>query len=107
VDQGINLKGCLYFIGKGNLKFSLSKWRVTSKIALHVTYHVYHLNDIENYNLSETKEHTWWKDRTISLMKHWCFEYIETVMTSQHIGINDNLEDNKKAVVEKCEKLTI
>jgi hypothetical protein len=25
VDQGINLKGCLYFIGKGNLKFSLSK----------------------------------------------------------------------------------
>ena len=28
------------------------------------------------------------------------FDYIETVMTSQHIGINDNLEDNKKAVVE-------
>jgi len=24
MDQGINLKGCLYFIGKGNLKFSLS-----------------------------------------------------------------------------------
>ena len=23
--QGINLKGCLNFIGKGNLKFSLSK----------------------------------------------------------------------------------
>ena len=23
--QGINLKGCLYFIGKGNLTFSLSK----------------------------------------------------------------------------------
>ena len=23
-------------------------------------------------------------------------------MTSQHIGINDNLEDNKKAVVERC-----
>ena len=29
------------------------------------------------------------------------FEYIETVMTSQHIGINDNLEDNKKAVLER------
>ena len=31
------------------------------------------------------------------------------VMTSQHIGINDNLEDNKKAVVERCtnSKLTI
>jgi hypothetical protein len=66
--QGINLKGCLYFIGKGNLKFSLSKWRVTSKIALHVCievfvesahYHVYHLSDVENYNISETKEHTW------------------------------------------------
>ena len=28
------------------------------------------------------------------------FEYIETVMTSQHIGINDNLEDNKKAILE-------
>ena len=24
-QQGINLKGCLYFVGKGNLKFSLSK----------------------------------------------------------------------------------
>ena len=35
------------------------------------------------------------------------FEYIETGMTSQHIGINDNLEDNKKAVVERCKKLTI
>ena len=35
------------------------------------------------------------------------FEYIETVMTSQHIGINDNLEDNKKAVVERCKKLAI
>jgi hypothetical protein len=23
--QGINLKGCMYFIRKGNLKFSLSK----------------------------------------------------------------------------------
>ena len=34
------------------------------------------------------------------------FEYIESVMTSQHIGINDNLEDNKKAV-ERCKKLTI
>ena len=34
-NQGINLKGCLYFIGKGNSKFSLSKWRITSKIALH------------------------------------------------------------------------
>jgi hypothetical protein len=34
------------------------------------------------------------------------FEYIETVMTSQHIGINDNLEDNKKTVVERCKKLT-
>ena len=52
--QGINLKGCLYFIGKGNFKISLSKWRVTSKIALHVCieifvesahYHVYHLID--------------------------------------------------------------
>ena len=59
--QGINLKGCLYFIGKGNLNFSLSKWRVTSKIALHVCievfvasahYHVYHLSDVENYH--------WW-----------------------------------------------
>ena len=59
--QGINLKGCLYFIGKGNLKFSLSKWRFTSKIALHVCievfvesahYHVYHLSDVENYNIS-------------------------------------------------------
>ena len=36
LHQGINLKDCLYFIGKGNLEFSLSKWRVTSKIALHV-----------------------------------------------------------------------
>ena len=35
------------------------------------------------------------------------FEYIETVMTSQHIGINDNLEDNKKALLEKCKKVTI
>jgi hypothetical protein len=35
------------------------------------------------------------------------FEYIETVMKSQHIGINDNLEANKKAVVERCKKLTI
>ena len=36
------------------------------------------------------------------------FEYIiETVMTSQHIGINDNHEDNKKAAVERCKKLTI
>jgi hypothetical protein len=35
------------------------------------------------------------------------FEYIETVMTSPHFGINDNLEDNKKAVVERCKKLTI
>ena len=35
------------------------------------------------------------------------FEYIETVMISQHIGINDNLEDNKKVVVERCKKLTI
>ena len=52
--QGINLKGCLYFIGKGNSKFSLSKWRVTSKIALHVCievfvesahYHVYHIRE--------------------------------------------------------------
>ena len=24
-EQGINLKGCLYFIGKGNSKFSFSK----------------------------------------------------------------------------------
>jgi hypothetical protein len=61
--QGINLKGCLYFIGKGNLKFSLSKWRVTSKIALHVCievfvesahYHVYHLSDVENNNITHT-----------------------------------------------------
>jgi hypothetical protein len=53
----------LYFIGKGNLKFSLSKWRVTSKIALHVCievfvesahYHVYHLSDVENNNITHT-----------------------------------------------------
>ena len=77
--QGINLKGWLYFIGKGNLKIFLSKWRVTSKIALHVCievfvesahYHVYHLSDVENYNISETKEHTWWKDRTNLVIKH-------------------------------------
>ena len=24
------------------------------------------------------------------------------VLTSQHIGINDNLEDSKKAVVKRC-----
>ena len=44
------------------------------KIALHVCievfvesahYHFYHLSDAENYDISETKEHTWWKDRTI------------------------------------------
>jgi hypothetical protein len=22
-------------------------------------YHVYHLSDVENYNISETKEYTW------------------------------------------------
>ena len=22
-------------------------------------YHVYHLSDVENFNISETKEHTW------------------------------------------------
>ena len=27
------------------------------------------------------------------------------VMTSQHIGINDNLKDNKKAVEERCKKI--
>ena len=41
INQGINLKGCLYFIRKGNLKFSLSKWRVTSKTALHVCIEVF------------------------------------------------------------------
>jgi hypothetical protein len=40
-EQGINLKGCFYFIGKGNLKISLSKCRVTSKIALHVCIEVF------------------------------------------------------------------
>ena len=53
----------MYFIGKGNLKYSLSELRVTSKIALHVC-----MNDI---------------------------------------GINDNLEDTKKAIVERCKKVTI
>ena len=37
----------------------------------------------------------------------WMFEYIETVMTSQHNDITDNLEDNNKVVVERCKKLTI
>ena len=34
------------------------------------------------------------------------FEGIETVITSQHIGSSDNLDDNKKAVVETCKKET-
>ena len=34
-------EGFLYFTRKGNLKFSLSKWRVTSKIALHVCIEVF------------------------------------------------------------------
>ena len=85
-----------------------------SKIALHVCievfvesahYQVYHLSNGANYNISETKEHIWWKDRSISLMKHWCLSIFETVMTSQHIGFNDNLEDNKKAIVERCKNL--
>ena len=69
LHEGNNLKGCLYFIGMGNSKFSLSKRRITSKIAFHVCievfvesahYHVYHSSDVENYNnISKTKEHTW------------------------------------------------
>ena len=78
LQQGINLKGCLYFIGKGNLEFSLSKWRVTLKIALHVCievfvesahYHVYYLSDVENYNISETEEHTWWISMAWSIIR--------------------------------------
>ena len=30
--HGMNLKGCLYFIAKGILKFSLSKWRLPQKL---------------------------------------------------------------------------
>ena len=42
--------------------------KVTSKISLHAYievfvesahYHVYHLIDVENCNISDTKEHTW------------------------------------------------
>ena len=35
-QQGINLKDCLYLIGKGNLKFSLSNWWLPQK--LHFMY---------------------------------------------------------------------
>ena len=48
------------------------------KSALHVCikvfvesahHHVYHLSDVENYNRSETKEHTWWISMAQSIIR--------------------------------------
>jgi hypothetical protein len=117
LHEGKNLKGCLYFIGMGNSRIFLSNRGITSKSAFHVCvevfvesvhYHVHHPSDVENYyTISKTIEHTLAKDTSISLMKHGCFEYIETAITCQHNVITDNVEDNYKVAAERCKKLTI
>lgn len=62
LHEGINLKGCLYLVGKCNSSLNLSKWRVASKIARHVClevffesahWHVYHSSDVQNYTTRE------------------------------------------------------